>query len=110
MEVPLESRFASASIVTIVSLAHGLAAAQPAPASSTPPPSPPPAVPDAAKEVEVDVQGVRPLRTERRTASDFRVDRELIEAAPRKEGADVLKTAPGLSVGRGEGPAVAHSY
>jgi outer membrane receptor protein involved in Fe transport len=104
----LGSRFASVSVFTIFFIVQSAASAQPAPPSS--PESPPPEPPAAAKEVEVEVQGVRPLRAERRTASDFRVDRELIEAAPRKEGADVLRTAPGLSVGRGEGPAVAHSY
>jgi outer membrane receptor protein involved in Fe transport len=60
--------------------------------------------------VEINVQGVRPLRSQHRTSGNFEVEHDVLEAAPRREGADVLKTAPGLTVGRGEGPAVAHSY
>lgn len=60
--------------------------------------------------IEVHVLGERELRTETRSASDFRIERDLLRAAPRQEGAEVLRTAPGLSIGRGEGPAVAHSY
>lgn len=99
----MESRFASVSVFTIFVFVPDITSAQTTP---TPAPEKPP----SAQEVEINVQGVRPLRTEQRTSSDFHVDRELIEAAPRREGADVLKTAPGLTVGRGEGPAVAHSY
>lgn len=60
--------------------------------------------------VEVTVHGTRRPRTQERSASDFRIGRDLIEAAPRQEGAEVLRTAPGLYIGRGEGAAVAHSY
>ncbi len=60
--------------------------------------------------LEVVVEGRRQLRTEDRSASDFELDREVIEAAPRQEGAEVLRSAPGLYLGRGEGLAVAHNY
>lgn len=60
--------------------------------------------------LEVIVQGKRELRTEDRSSSDFRVERDVLAAAPRQEGADVLRTAPGLYIGRGEGPAMAHNY
>ena len=59
---------------------------------------------------EVTVVGERELREEQRSVADFRVTREVLAAAPRQEGADVLHTAPGLYIGRGEGAAVAHSY
>lgn len=60
--------------------------------------------------LEVNVHGERPLRTTRRGASDFMVHREVITAAPRQEGADVLRLVPGLTSFRTEGLAVAHSY
>jgi iron complex outermembrane recepter protein len=58
---------------------------------------------------EVTVTGERPA-VEGRAASDFRIDRDVIAAAPRAEGAEVLRSAPGLYIGRGEGMSVAHSY
>jgi TonB family protein len=68
--------------------------------------------PGAIEEVpeEVVVSGQRKRRTEIRTASDFELDADLIEAAPHAEGADVLKVVPGLYVGRAAGPAVAQNY
>lgn len=60
--------------------------------------------------VEIEVRGERLLRPKERSASDFIVERELLAAAPHQEGADVLATAPGLFVARGEGLAVAHRY
>ena len=60
--------------------------------------------------IEITVRGSRELRTETRSSGDFLLDRQLIRAAPRREGADVLLSAPGVFVGRGEGPAVAHNY
>jgi TonB family protein len=60
--------------------------------------------------LEITVHGESEGRAEERAISDFRVERDVLAAAPRAEGADVLRTAPGLYVGRGEGPAVAHNY
>ncbi|HET8932038.1 MAG TPA: TonB-dependent receptor [Polyangiales bacterium] len=60
--------------------------------------------------IDVTVYGHRDPRAEPRSASDFELDRELISAAPRSEGAEVLRAAPGVYIGRGEGPAVAHNY
>ncbi len=78
------------------------------------PPAPPdagspPAKPDEAP-IEVTVRGARALRAEQRSVSDFRLERDVLTAAPRQEGVDVLRAAPGVYVGRGEGAAVAHSY
>lgn len=77
-----------------------------------PPPSRPHAQAgsDDDAHLEVTVHGERPLRTERRGASDIHIHREVLEAAPRSEGADVLLTVPGLVVARSEGLAVAHGY
>ena len=63
-----------------------------------------------AAPVEVVVRGRRQLRTDERSAGDFNVGRDVIAAAPRKEGTEVLRSAPGVYVGRGEGAAVAHNY
>ena len=60
--------------------------------------------------IEVIVRGEREVRTEDRSASDFRIDRDVLVAAPRQEGAEVLRSAPGVYIGRAEGPAVAHNY
>lgn len=60
--------------------------------------------------IEVTVQGERELRSDDRSVSDFHVQRDVLQAAPRSEGAEVLRSAPGLYIGRGEGAAVAHSY
>ncbi|HSC87820.1 MAG TPA: TonB-dependent receptor [Polyangiaceae bacterium] len=60
--------------------------------------------------LEVTVHGDRPLRTERRAASDYFLHREQLEAAPHLEGVDALRTVPGLSVFRTEGLASAPSY
>jgi len=49
------------------------------------------------------------VRTKNRSASDFHVDRKVLESAPRSEGAEVLRTAPGLYIGKVAG-AVAHRY
>ena len=60
--------------------------------------------------LDVTVRGERQSRTEDRSVSDFRIERDVIVAAPHQEGADVLRAAPGLYIGRAEGPAVAHNY
>jgi TonB family protein len=48
------------------------------------------------------------LRSEGRSASDYRIDSALLKAAPHTDGADLLKTAPGMVVTRIEGDAVGH--
>ena len=60
--------------------------------------------------IDVTVRGERRLRTEDRSASDFTVAREVLDAAPRQEGAEVLRTVPGLYIARPEGMAVGHRY
>lgn len=67
-------------------------------------------VPKEEDAAEVLVHGKRSLRAESRSTSDFTLDRDVLTSAPRQEGADVLRTAPGLYLGRGEGAAVAHNY
>src|SRR5690606_15332703 len=58
----------------------------------------------------VTVHGERAVRNERRAASDYFIHREIITAAPHADGADALRVVPGLTLGRGEGMGVAHSY
>lgn len=48
------------------------------------------------------------LRAEARGPNDFRLDRTLLQAAPRRDAADLLAVAPGLVVARVEGDAVGH--
>ena len=60
--------------------------------------------------IKVVVHGEREARSKRRSVSDFTLEKEILAATPRQEGADVLKSAPGIYIGRAEGPAVAHSY
>jgi iron complex outermembrane receptor protein len=78
-------------------------------AAATPPKDSQAAVPTTTPG-DVVVQGQRHLRTENRSASDFRIDREILGAAPHQEGAEMLRTAPGMYVGRAEGPAVAQNF
>ncbi|MCA9695729.1 MAG: TonB-dependent receptor, partial [Myxococcales bacterium] len=84
----------------------------PAPDVDEPSPAPPDAATPTAEEAPIDVtvRGERSLRTEDRGASSFTIDRDLLEAAPRQEAAEVLRSAPGVYIGRGEGLAVAHHY
>jgi TonB family protein len=93
---PLDLARANAAVsppmATLPGAAPSTAAAQPAPAQ------------------EIQVHGERHLRTEQRSASDFVLGREILSAAPRQEGADVLKSAPGVYVARSEGFAIAHRY
>ena len=49
------------------------------------------------------VEGQASLRAEDRGPSSFAIDRDVLEAAPRQEGAEVLRTAPGVYIGRAEG-------
>jgi len=87
------------------------APATPPPAATAAPETPTPSnevAPDA--RVEVTVEGERALRTEDRSVSDFHLSRDVLAAAPHQEGSDVLRAAPGVFIGRAEGPAVAHNY
>jgi iron complex outermembrane receptor protein len=82
-----------------------------APSPEAVPPARTPVPPrNVALAPEVTVRGMRQLRTEERSASDFVVRQQVLAAAPRQEGADTLRTVPGLSIGRAEGTAVAHRY
>lgn len=88
---------------------------EPAPEAAPPVPDasaqgPSTQAPLEAPPIEVVVKGERELRTEERSVSDFVVERDVLAAAPRKEGAEVLRSAPGVYIGRSEGPAVAHTY
>lgn len=78
---------------------------------SSPPELPAKAAPASEEPArEVIIEGERTSRNEGRTASDFHIGRSVLAAAPRQEGAEVLRSAPGMYIGRGEGPAVAHNY
>ena len=81
--------------------------AEPAPTAT-----PPSQAPLGSDEdvIDVTVRGERNLRTEERSAGDFRIERDVIVATPKQEGAEVLRAAPGVYIGRAEGPAVAHHY
>lgn len=59
----------------------------------------------ASAEVELER-----LRPENRGASDIRIERDVLDAAPRNEGAEVIRAAPGVYMARRGGDAVAHSY
>jgi TonB family protein len=82
--------------------------APPAVAPERPAQRPPPST--AGDVAEVEVSGTRKARGEDRSASDFAVPSEVLHAAPRKEGAEVLRAVPGLHLSSSEGPAVAHGY
>lgn len=76
----------------------------PAAAPTTPAASPPP---DAEEPVlDVTVRGSRVQNP--RAASEVTLDRAAITAAPRESAANLLSSAPGVYVARGEGDAVAH--
>ncbi|MEZ4445123.1 MAG: TonB family protein [Polyangiaceae bacterium] len=60
--------------------------------------------------LEVTAEGERRPRGADRGASNFVLDREVLAAAPSREGADVLARAPGMFIGRSGGMAVAHRY
>lgn len=86
----------------------------PQPVITTPPlpPAQPEALasPEEEEAIEVTVQGERSSRPPRRSVSDFKISGEELKATPKQEGAEVLRAAPGLYIGRGEGLAVAHNY
>ncbi len=102
----------------------------PTPAPIVPTPSPPVVVPAPEAEhethgeqlppsvsvepekaaTEVVVKGDRFGLDAPRSAGDFSLKHDVLDAAPHHEGVDVLRAAPGLYMGRPEGGAVAHRY
>jgi iron complex outermembrane recepter protein len=84
----------------------------PPPVPPEPAPEPTEVDPESAGETpeELIVHGERPLRAKVRSSSDYHIERDVIAAAPRAEGAEVLRSAPGLYIGRSRGLAVGHSY
>lgn len=60
--------------------------------------------------VEVTVEGTREPRPSVRSTGDFELSSEVLLGSPRSEGTDLLRSVPGLYVGRGEGATVAHNY
>lgn len=89
----------------------------PSPQAPPQPAAPPPPVnlpatdsaEPASPESTVTVSGERAATAQRR-AGDFAVQRDVLESAPRHEGVEVLRSAPGLYIARSEGAAVAHRY
>ncbi|MAC28521.1 MAG: TonB-dependent receptor [Sandaracinus sp.] len=57
----------------------------------------------AAVQVQLEA-----LRSEERATSDVEVERDVLQAAPHAEGADILRTAPGLYLARAAGDATGH--
>jgi len=56
--------------------------------------------------IDVEVRGRRPVQT--RVASDFAIEREVLDIAPTQTAGDLLSTAPGVYISQPEGEAVAH--
>lgn len=77
---------------------------------------PPPAPTEAAEppedatepglgvEASVDREAAEPARS----SSEHTLDRDLLDAAPRRDAGDLLQSVPGLFAARGEGDAVGH--
>ncbi|MCA9611181.1 MAG: TonB family protein, partial [Myxococcales bacterium] len=96
--------------------------ADPSDADAVAPSEPAPeAAPDAVEpapeaELDADDEGfgaearveAAALRATGRGASDVEISRDVLEAAPAAEGADLLRRAPGVYVARAEGDAVGH--
>ncbi len=87
----------------------------PTPAPAPAPPAPEPAIEpgpiaDEVIEIHEHVGPERALSASRakRAASDYRIDRDVLAAAPRSGAGDLLGAAPGVYVSRPEGEAVAH--
>lgn len=60
--------------------------------------------PQLGVEAVVQREGAEPART----SSEHTIDRELLEAAPRREVGDLLLSVPGMFASRGEGDALGH--
>ncbi len=56
--------------------------------------------------IDVEIRGRRPPPS--RAASDFSIDRDILNIAPKQNAGDLLSTAPGVYISRPEGEAVAH--
>lgn len=76
------------------------------PASDAPSAEPEPA-PDADVGASAEASLIA-LRNQQRAASDFRLDRAVLDLAPHRDAGELLTRAPGLVVTRPEGDAVAH--
>lgn len=85
------------SLAVVVGASSGEAAAQEA------------QEPSQAIEVLVEDEDNAAAASQRQ-AGEHRLDAKILRAAPRSEGAEVLRSAPGLHIGRGEGASVAHHY
>lgn len=83
---------------------------EPSPSSSLPLGSASEDASTAEEPIEVVVQAERPRRPAERSASDFAIERSLLQAAPHQEGGELLRTVPGLHIARAEGAAVGHRY
>ncbi len=81
---------------------------EPPPPQTAPPETAPPEPPidDAEPELEVEARLEREHDDHARSASQHDVDRDVLEAAPRRDGGDLLQCVPGLFAARGEGDAV----
>jgi TonB family protein len=85
-----------------------------APTTSSAPPAAPVASPAASPAARAALSASASVqkattRPAAHAASDFVIERDVLTAAPRKDAAALLVTAPGVYVARGEGDAVAHS-
>jgi iron complex outermembrane receptor protein len=66
------------------------------------------AMPQGSPEFGAHAEVALPdARTEARSASHYTIERDVLAAAPRREGAELLLSAPGLFAARSEGDAVA---
>src|SRR5690606_17909526 len=68
------------------------------------PAEPEPTEPGLGVEASVDREAAEPART----SSEHTLDRDLLEASPRRDAGDLLQSVPGLFAARGEGDAVGH--
>lgn len=107
---PIVSRIRVPVVFTLPSAEPEVSAAPPPPAAAAAAAELAAPEPSLEGVIDVTVFGQRNARAEPRSVSDFQLDREVLAAAPRSEGAEVLRAAPGVYIGRGEGPAVAHNY
>ncbi|MDQ3031041.1 MAG: TonB-dependent receptor, partial [Myxococcota bacterium] len=84
--------------------------AEPEPRRLPPPEPVAEAAPEADTTAHFEARAVSdPLRESRRprAASDYEIRRDILEAAPHRDAADLLSSAPGVYVARPEGEAVA---
>lgn len=65
---------------------------------------------NTAENIDIEVEAPEPSHPQKRAASDVRIGREILELSAHPEGIDLLRLAPGVYIGQGEGAAVAHNY